>query len=49
VGATIEIQVFLDKDKFKLYQSERSKKQKLVICIDRSGSMSGKPLEIVKD
>ena len=44
----MEIEVFLDKDKFKNYQRDRTRNQKLVICLDKSGSMSGSPIEIVK-
>lgn len=40
-GAIMEVKVFLDQDKFKKYQEARNRKQKLVFCIDKSGSMAG--------
>jgi propanediol utilization protein len=48
-GAIMEVKVFLNQEKFKQYQKSRADNQKLVICIDRSGSMSGTPIRIVKE
>jgi uncharacterized protein with von Willebrand factor type A (vWA) domain len=45
----MEVKVFLNQEKFKQYQRARANNQKLVICIDRSGSMSGTPIDIVKE